>query len=160
MEIRPATTDDRESIREVARDTWHNTYNELEPDVIDETIDDWYSDDELERVLSEPGTAFLVAESDGNIVGFTHGVVQNDEGDVLRMAVHPDHQREGTGTALHEHLRADLEDFNMNRMRAIDLASNDSGRAFYEQLGFEQTGNGDVEIGGEDRHEVVYTLDI
>lgn len=160
MEIRPATTDDNEAIREVARDAWHDTYDELSSDVIDETIDDWYADEELERALETAGTAVLVAETDDGIVGFTHGVVQGDEGDVLRMYVHPDHQREGIGTALHERLRADLEDFNMNRMRAIDLASNDGGRAFYEELGFERTGDGEVEIGDEERREVVYTLEL
>ncbi|SFC29265.1 L-amino acid N-acyltransferase YncA [Halobiforma haloterrestris] len=160
MEIRPATADDREAIREVARDTWHDTYDELDADTIDETIDDWYGEAELERALSEAGTALLVAEVDGEVVGFTHGVVQGDEGDVLRMFVHPDHQREGVGTALHERLRDDLEDFNMKRMRAIDFASNDGGRAFYERLGFERTGEGEVEIGGEERKEVVYTLEL
>jgi GNAT superfamily N-acetyltransferase len=160
MEIRPATADDRESIREIARDTWHDTYDELSGDAIDETIDDWYADEELERALSTAGTAVLIAEAEGEVVGFTHGVVQEDEGDVLRMYVHPDHQREGVGTALHERLRDDLEDFNMERMRAIDLASNDGGRAFYEDLGFEQSGDGEVEIGDEQRKEVVYTLEL
>ncbi|WP_293032625.1 GNAT family N-acetyltransferase [Natronococcus sp.] len=160
MEIRPATADDRESLRELARETWHDTYDELSSDVIDETIDDWYGDEELERALSEPGTAVLVAEADGEIAGFAHGVVQGEEGDVLRMYVHPDHQREGIGTALHERLREDLEDFNMSWMRAIDLASNEGGRTFYEELGFEQTGEGEVEIGGESQREVVYTLEL
>ncbi|OIB55645.1 GNAT family N-acetyltransferase [Natrialba sp. SSL1] len=158
--IRPATADDREAIREVARDTWHDTYNELESDIIDETVDDWYADDELERALSKPGTAVLVAETDDGVVGFTHGVVQEDEGNVLRMYVHPDHQREGIGTALHERLRDDLADFNMNRMRAIDLASNEGGRTFYEELGFEETGGGTVEMGDEEYEEVVYTLEL
>ncbi|ELY98492.1 GNAT family N-acetyltransferase [Natrialba asiatica] len=160
MEIRPATADDRSAIREVARDTWHDTYDDLASDVIDDTVDDWYDDDELERALSKPGTAVLVAETDAGVVGFTHGVVQDDEGDVLRMYVHPDHQREGVGTALHERLRDDLADFNMNRMRAIDLASNATGRAFYEELGFEETDTGTVELGGEAHEEVVYTLSL
>jgi ribosomal protein S18 acetylase RimI-like enzyme len=160
MEIRPATADDRESLRELARETWHDTYDELSSEVVDETIDDWYGDEELERALSEPGTAVLVVEADGEIAGFAHGVVQGEEGDVLRMYVHPNHQREGVGTALHDRLREDLEDFNMSRMRAIDLASNEGGRAFYEELGFERTGDGEVEIGGEMRQEVVYTLEL
>ncbi|ELY64769.1 GNAT family N-acetyltransferase [Natronococcus jeotgali] len=160
MEIRPAATNDRESLRRIARETWHDTYDELSEETIDETIDDWYGDEELERALSEPGTAVLVAEADGEVVGFTHGVVQGEEGDVLRMYVHPDRQREGIGTALHERLREDLEDFNMSLMRAIDLASNEGGRAFYEGLGFERTGDGEVEIGGESRREVVYTLEL
>lgn len=89
------------------------------------------------------------------MVGFTHGVVQGDEGDVLRMYVDPDHWCKGIGTAL----RDDLLDRNMKRMRAIGLAANDIGRRFYEQLGFEQTGEGEVEIGGETVREVVYTIE-
>ena len=160
MDIRPAIASDRGAIRVVARDTWHDTYDELGPETIDETVDEWYADDALEEELERPGTAFLVAEADGEVVGFTHGVVQGDEGDVLRMVVHPDHQREGIGTALHERLREDLEDFNMKRMRAIDLASNEASRRFYEGLGFERTEEGFVEIGGEERQEAVYTLEL
>ncbi|PCR91724.1 GNAT family N-acetyltransferase [Natrinema ejinorense] len=160
MEIRPATREDRDRIRAVARETWHATYDELEADTIDETIDEWYGDEALETALSKPGTAFLVAERGGEIVGFTHGVVTEDEGDVLRMSVHPDHQGEGIGTALYERLREDLRDFNMERMRAIDLASNEGGRKFYEDHGFEPTDEDNVEIGGEQRREVVYTLEL
>jgi len=160
MEIRPATPDDRAAIRDLARETWHDTYDELDAETIDSTVDDWYADDALERALDEPGTTVLVAADDGEIVGFTHGVVQGDEGDVLRMYVHPDHQGEGIGTALHERLRTDLEDFNMKRMRAIDFASNEDSRRFYENLGFEQTDTGDVEIGGETHEEAVYTLEL
>ncbi|WP_049928769.1 GNAT family N-acetyltransferase [Halopiger goleimassiliensis] len=160
MEIRPATVDDREPIRRVAREAWHDTYDELAPDTIDETIDDWYGDESFADALEEPGTAVLVAEVDGEVVGFTHGVVHEDEGDVLRMYVHPDHQGEGVGTALHERLREDLEDLSMNRMRAIDLASNDASRAFYERLGFERTDEAEVEFGDETHTEAVYTLEL
>ncbi|WP_226039706.1 GNAT family N-acetyltransferase [Natrinema sp. DC36] len=160
MEIRPAIRDDREQIRAVARETWHDTYDELDDETIDETIDEWYGDEALETALSKPGTAFLVAEADGDLVGFTHGVVTAEEGDVLRMSVHPDHQGEGIGTALYERLREDLRDFNMERMRAIDLASNEGGREFYETHGFEPTDEDEVEIGGKRRREVVYTLEL
>ncbi len=175
MELRPATREDRAAIRRVARATWHDTYDELDADTIDDTVDEWYGDEALETALSKPGTAFLVAtvdsaehgsansrtqSGDDEVVGFTHGVVAEDEGDILRMSVHPDHQGEGIGTALYERLREDLRDFNMERMRAIDLASNESGRAFYEGHGFEPTDENDVEIGGEQRREVVYTLEL
>ncbi|OAQ52949.1 GCN5-related N-acetyltransferase [Natrinema mahii] len=160
MELRPATRKDRSAIRRVARATWHDTYDELDADTIDDTVDEWYGDEALETALSKPGTAFLVAVKGGDVVGFTHGVVSEDEGDVLRMSVHPDQQGEGIGTALYERLREDLQDFNMERMRAIDLASNEGGREFYEDHGFEPTDENDVEIGGEQRREVVYTLEL
>lgn len=160
IDIRPATREDREAIREVARATWHETYDELPTETIDSTVDDWYDDEDFATALEKPGTAVIVAERDDEIVGFTHGVIHDDEGDVLRMYVHPDDQREGIGTALHERLRATLEDVNMKRIRAMDLASNDGGRAFYEALGFERTGTGTVQLGDEQYEECVYTLEL
>ncbi|THE66289.1 N-acetyltransferase [Salinadaptatus halalkaliphilus] len=160
MGLRPATPDDREAIRTVARAAWHDTYDDIEGETIDATIDDWYGDESFESVLEQPGTAVLVAERDDEVVGFAHGVVHDDEGDILRMYVHPDHQDEGIGTALHERLREDLEDFNMNRMRAIDLESNEASREFYEGQGFERTDEATVELGDEEYTEAVYTLEL
>ena len=173
MEIRDATEDDHEAIRDVARATWHDTYDELEGETIDETVEEWYADDELDAAIegwyADGGlaieldaleTEFLVAEVDGEVVGFTHGIVQGEEGDVLRMYVHPDHQGEGIGTALHERLYERLEDADIERIRALDLASNDAARAFYESLGFEETDEGTVRIDNEEYGEAVYTLDL
>ena len=173
---RPATSDDREAIREVARAAWHDAYDDLDAETIDQTVDDWYDDESFETALDKPGTAVIVAEvggpaedagdgadtatDDRDLVGFVHGVVSEDEGDVLRIYVHPDHQGHGIGTGLHERLREDFADFNMARMRAIDLASNDASRRFYEELGYDRREEGSVEIGGEERQEAVYTLEL
>jgi len=110
MNVRSATSDDFEAITAVARDTWHDTYDELEADMIDRTVDNWYTDDSMP--LEAPGTVVLVAERaeersadgsrtesderDGDLVGFTHAVVQGETADILRMYVHPDHQGEGS----------------------------------------------------------------
>jgi len=60
MNVRSATSDDFEAITAVARDTWHDTYDELEADMIDRTVDNWYTDDSMP--LEAPGTVVLVAE--------------------------------------------------------------------------------------------------
>lgn len=173
MEIRDAVATDRTAIRELARETWHDTYDELDPATIDATVDDWYADDELETAiggwyadgslvidLEDMETVFLVATVDDELVGFTHGLVQGDTGDVLRMYVHPDHQGEGIGTALHERLCEHLASYDIGRIRALDLASNEASRAFYQSLGFEQTDEGTVEIDGERYPEAVYSQDL
>lgn len=160
MEIRSATTDDVSAIRRVARASWEATYDGiLDDDTIEETVADWYSDETLADALDRPGTAFLVATDGDDLVGFCHGVCQDDEGDVLRMYLHPDYCRQGIGTRLHERLRDDLLDINMKRMRAMVMADNDIGNSFYRHLGFEKTGEGQVEIGGETYDENVYTLE-
>ncbi|WP_226483146.1 GNAT family N-acetyltransferase [Natrinema amylolyticum] len=173
MNVRSATADDFEAITTVARATWHDTYDELESDVIDRTVDDWYTDDSMP--LEAPGTIVLVAErdgagrgsasgrtqsGDGDLVGFTHAVAQGDTADILRMYVHPDHQGEGIGSALHERLISEIEPYDVDRIRSIDFAFNNASRAFYEGLGFEQTDEGDVEIDGEYYPEAVYTLEV
>lgn len=160
MEIRPATANDFGTIREVAHRSWDAAYADLlDDDVITDTVEDWYSNDTLSDALDEPGTVFLVATDGDRIVGFCHGVCQDDEGDVLRLYVDPDRWDEGVGTRLHERLRDDLLDFNMKRMRAIVLADNDRGNRFYRDLGFAKTGEGEVELGDRTYTENVYTLE-
>ncbi|MFC4540597.1 GNAT family N-acetyltransferase [Halosolutus amylolyticus] len=169
MKIRSATPEDFEAIRAVARETWHDTYDELDAETIEYTVENWYTDDSMP--LEAPGTVVLVAEteadgsassrtqSDGDVVGFTHAVVQGEQADILRMYVHPDHQGEGVGSALHERLLAAIEGDDVDRVRSFDFSFNDVSRAFYEGLGFEKTGEDEVEIDGEFYPEAVYTLE-
>ncbi len=161
MEIRPAASGDFEAVREVARRAWHETYEGvLDEELMDATVDDWYSERSLTETAERPGTALLVAVEDGDVIGFCHGVVVGDEGDVLRLYVDPERWGEGVGTALFERFREDLVDFNMRRLRAMVLADNERGAAFYESLGFERSGEAETELGGETYREAVYTLDL
>ncbi|ELZ15766.1 GNAT family N-acetyltransferase [Natrinema thermotolerans] len=158
MNVRSATEDDFDAITAVARATWHDTYDELDAETIDDTVDAWYTDDSMP--LEAPGTVVLVCERDDELVGFTHAVAQGETADVLRMYVHPDHQGEGVGSALHERLMATLEETEAEEVRSFDFAFNDASRRFYEGLGFEQTDEGEVEIDGEYYPEAVYTLEL
>ncbi|QRV17203.1 GNAT family N-acetyltransferase [Haloterrigena salifodinae] len=166
MRIRPAADDDFPDIRAIARKTWHDTHDELDEDLIDRTVDDWYTDDSMP--LEAPGTVVLVVEatdgirpdSNGEIVGFTHAVVQGDTADILRMYVDPDRQAAGVGTDLHERLVEQLRVYDVERIRAFDFAFNDASRRFYEGLGFERTDVSEVEIDGEFYDEAVYTLEL
>ncbi|MFA9428156.1 N-acetyltransferase family protein [Natronorubrum sp. A-ect3] len=158
MNIRPADAEDFEAIKAVARKTWHDTYDELEADMIDRTVDDWYTSDSMP--LEAPGTVVLVVEHDDEIVGFTHAVAQGETADILRMYVDPDCQGEGVGSDLHERLIEQLEAYDVDRIRSFDFAFNDTSRNFYEGLGFEQTDTGEVEIDGENYDEAVYTLEL
>ncbi|QSX00517.1 GNAT family N-acetyltransferase [Haloterrigena alkaliphila] len=159
MHIRSADADDFAAIKAVARETWHDTYDELDDALIDRTVDNWYTDDSMP--LEAPGTVVLVVErDDGEIVGFTHAVAQGETADILRMYVAPDAQGEGIGADLHERLVDRLEAYDADRLRSFDFAFNDASRRFYEGLGFEQTDTGEVEIDGEYYDEAVYTLEL
>ena len=158
MNIRPAEPDDFDAIKAVARETWHDTYDELEAELIDRTVDEWYTDDSMP--LEAPGTIVLVVEDDdGDVSGFTHAVAQGETADILRMYVSPSVQGEGVGTDLHERLVEQLEVYDVDRIRAFDFAFNEASREFYEGLGFEQTDTGEVVIDGDTYDEAVYTLE-
>ncbi|WP_137291253.1 GNAT family N-acetyltransferase [Natronorubrum halophilum] len=172
MNIRPAESGDFGAIKAVAREAWHDAYDELEADLIDRTVDDWYTDDSMP--LGAPGTVVLVVEraehrsanegrtasDDGELVGFTHAVAQGETADILRMYVEPDAQGEGIGTDLHEYLLEQLEMYDIERVRSFDFAFNDTSRRFYEGLGFERTDTGEVTIEDEQYDEAVYTFEL
>lgn len=158
MRIRPAEAADFSAIKAVARATWHDTYDELEAELIDRTVDRWYTDDSMP--LGAPGTVVLVVEVEGSVVGFTHAVAQGETADILRMYVEPDRQGDGVGTDLHECLVEQLEVYDVDRIRAFDFAFNDTSQQFYESQGFEQTDTGEVEIDGEFYDEAVYSREL
>lgn len=63
-----------------------------------------------------------------------------DEGEILNLAVHPEHLRRGLGTALvHETLR-DLGKAGARRVFLEVRASNAVAQTFYHGLGFEPAG--------------------
>lgn len=159
MEIRPATEEDFESVRDVARRAWSAAYAEIMDDEsIDGTISSWYSDESLADAVERPGTMFLVATDGGELLGFCHAVCFEDEGDLLRLYVEPDHWGGGIGTALYERLRGDLRDINMKRLKAMVLSDNERGTGFYRRLGFEKTDEATVEIGDGEYGESVYSV--
>ncbi len=75
-----------------------------------------------------------VAESNGSVVGFSHVV----PGEIVAIFVHPDHVREGIGSALVRHalIKARLN----HRGEAIRIDSTLNAQRFYETLGFSKTG--------------------
>lgn len=169
--IRRALDADADGIRRVARAAWHHAYDSLESDVIDETISDWYADplgsalhgwasgvpandlDDIEATL-------LVAQADEEIVGFTQGISMYTTGTMLRLYVHPDYHGEGVGTALYDRLEAIFLEHGVEQFRALDLASNDRSREFFEHFGFEQVNTRTLTIGGDPYDEAVYSREL
>lgn len=159
MEIRRATLDDREPIREIARRAWRMAYGDvLGEHAIDETVADWYSESYVADALERDDTVFLVAEGDDGITGFAHGVRDNDDGDILRIYVHPDHCRQGIGTTLLERTQDELAAAGVDRIKGMVLTANDIGNSFYQNAGFDLVDTNQTEIDDEFYEENVYEL--
>ena len=88
----------------------------------------------------EASTIVLVAEADGTIVGFVAYLLNDADrtGEVWLLAVHPDHQRRGVGTALNNAALAKMREGGM--VLAVVGTGGDEGHAparrAYEKVGY------------------------
>ena len=162
MDVRGAKLGDVESIRDVAERAWDVAYDGILPDeVIDETVEDWYSREFVERALSREETVLLVAVEDEEVVGFAHAVSEEgEEGDLLRLYVDPDRWDRGIGTRLFERVREELGNAGIRRLKAMVLAENEIGNAFYRDLGFQREATERTTIDGAEFEENTYAMSI
>jgi len=81
-----------------------------------------------------------VLEEQGKIIGFAIMQIVLDEGEIINIAIHREHQRLGHGRRLLAHL---IELAKLQQVKTLYLevrASNHAARELYRGLGFTQTG--------------------
>lgn len=158
MEIRTATDADAAAIVEVAERSWERDY----PDIVSretatEGVTDWYDEGGIAEEIDRADAVVLVAERDDEVVGFVHGIYSEGTGHLLRVYVKPDHRGEGVGAALVEAGTDRLFDCGADSVRAMVLADNEPGNAFYRSLGFDrQEETYRTEVAGEFYEERVW----
>lgn len=161
MKIRVAHAEDIDAIRELARVSWETDYPDiLSRENVENAVNDWYGRERLREEFSYPWTHIYVAMDDGELVGFAHAVLAEDEGTILRIYVHPKARRRGIGRALFERTRDELQRHDIDHLNAMVLADNDLGNEFYTDLDLELTEKGETMIGDESFEENRYTLDL
>lgn len=159
MQYRQAAVGDIEAIQRVARAAWTTDYPDIvNREAITETVHEWYSDDRLADDVLGSNAIVVVAEDD-EIVGFAHAVWTERRGDVLRLYVTPSRREEGIGRELLESTITYLSNRGVERTRAMVLAANDAGNAFYRSAGFERVDTAETTIGGDYYEEHVYARD-
>lgn len=100
-----------------------------------------WSEDSFEREIKENNIAFyIVAESDGVLVGYAGLWCIVDEGHITNVAVHPDYRRRHIGEALISIL---LEHTIKNGIKSHTLevrVTNEAAQSLYRKFGFEPVG--------------------
>ena len=157
-----AQPDDIDAIRGVAKASWEHDYPEiLSRESVETALNDWYSRDRLREELADPWThIYVAADGDGSVVGFAHGVLDGEAGNILRIYVRPDARRRGIGEALFDRVRHELRRHDIARLNAMVLADNELGNEFYADRGFELADRAETTIGGERFGENTYVLDV
>ena len=99
-----------------------------------------WSENSIASELCNPLSMWLVAETDGIVVGYVGSQTVMDETDMMNIAVHPDCRRQGIAAALVNALVASLQDMGSHSLTLEVRASNVPARALYDMLGFQQVG--------------------
>lgn len=172
MRTRDATPADAEAVAAVSLASCEAVYGGvLDDEALLESVRDPEFPSELRSWLGRlplPGVSYLVAERDGELVGFaqylwppadTEPFVGDGEALLHSLYAHPDHWGTGVGTALVdagvERLPADL-----TTLRLAVLKDNELGQSFYESYGFDRTGEAVVETMGGAYDCWVYSLSL
>lgn len=101
---------------------------------------DPWSENSIASELCNPLSMWLVAETDGIVVGYVGSQTVMDETDMMNIAVHPECRRQGVAAALVNALIASLKDAGSHSLTLEVRASNAPARALYDMLGFQQVG--------------------
>jgi L-amino acid N-acyltransferase YncA len=140
VDIRRATPDDADAIEHVRTDTWRATYRGLMPDAVLDRLG--YDGAERRRGMAamSEDRFVLVAEHDGEIVGFCYGGPSRVSdpaypGEVYAIYVLPSHQGHGHGSALLRDGARECLDRGWRAMLVWVLHDNWPSRRFYERMG-------------------------
>jgi ribosomal protein S18 acetylase RimI-like enzyme len=121
MQIRSFQLSDYRSVAELLKEV-------LSEECCEETMD------AFARQLSWDSDLVLVALHEETIVGVLIGTIDHQKGYLYRVAVHPDHQRQGAGTALVSAMNARFRQRNVLKVLIAGDKHNEVLRPFYESL--------------------------
>jgi ribosomal protein S18 acetylase RimI-like enzyme len=96
--------------------------------------------DSRERIAHEikgGDVIFLVAESDGEIVGSLLGTSDGRKGWINRLAVHPDYQRKGAAKQLMHAVEKTFEERDILVIGCLIHDDNLPSRNFFESMGYD-----------------------
>lgn len=127
----------------------------LSPRELDAVVEDRFADERLAEWREDDDAVFLVVEDEGSAVALGKGTRSDGGGAVEWLFVDPEHRGQGHATELLDTLVDELG----SEVRALALAANSEGEQFFERFDFERVDEREVEYGGENLTEHVYSRD-
>jgi ribosomal protein S18 acetylase RimI-like enzyme len=142
VSVRIATPDDADAIERVRTDTWRATYRGLIPDRVLDALgyDGSRRRQHMARMPLQPDRFVLVAEHDGEVVGFANGGPSRVDdkahpGEIHAIYVLPSHQGHHHGTSLLSSAARELVARGWRGMLIWVLRGNQPSRRWYEHMG-------------------------
>lgn len=94
----------------------------------------------LEEGLSSPWDTYWVAEEQGHIIGYANLRVLAGEGEIQRIAVHPEYRRRGIGKKLMEEMTSFATKQGVGDITLEVRAGNQAAICLYKSYGFSEEG--------------------
>lgn len=134
-------------------------------DTIVAVLDRWWGGPSGERAhpvfFYELGGNALIAEEDGELVGFLLGFLTDDTprtGYVHLVGIHPNHRRRSVGKLLYMQFAERAKAAGASRIKAITTVGNEGSVRFHEALGFAVHEDGSY--AGKGRGRIVFTREL
>jgi ribosomal protein S18 acetylase RimI-like enzyme len=145
--IRDMTLEDLKDVQDVAKTSWHATYEGIIPLSVQENfLKSAYNDEMMKARLVR--SFLFVAEVTVKIVGFANFSPVNEEGDAELSAIYlsPEYQGKGIGTTLLN--QGILKIDGVKKIYLNVEKENNIGVTFYEAKGFKQIEEFDEDFDG------------
>lgn len=159
MNVRDATTGDREAIETVARASFDESYGSfVEDEAIETLVSNLYGPDGFGERLGRQSDLFLVAEDD-EIVGFAEGALRSERplaAELYWLHVAPERREEGISDHLVGQFQDRVRDSGAVVIRGMVLAGNEDGADYYRAHGFEHADTRAVDLGDQAQEELVF----
>lgn len=101
---------------------------------------DPWSEKSIASELENPLAKWLVALDGERVVGYVGSQTVMDETDMMNLAVHADHRRQGIGESLIQALVILLKENGSRQLTLEVRSSNHAARELYGKMGFTQAG--------------------
>ncbi len=165
ISIRPATPADADALGLVHATTWRETYHGMVSEEFLDNLTPEKSAGYWRRVFARmrPESLVFALLLDRKIIGYTSGGPARDaipevDGEIYTLYLLPEHQGNGLGRFMMEHLLAELRATGLQTFGVWVLEENPT-RAFYKRMGGRFTRSKVIEIAGESVTEELWIWD-
>lgn len=161
-DVRLAVAQDAVGIGNVAQRTWNDTYvGIILPENQERLLGRWYTPAALEEAIGQSESWFYVAVVQGEVIGFAQFIVrENGRGELTRIYVLPEWQRQGVGSGLLREGLAALSTHGAEEVFVHVEKGNARGIGFYERRGFHQVREFSVELPEQNLELLEYAISL
>ncbi|WP_343046071.1 ribosomal protein S18-alanine N-acetyltransferase [Parasphingorhabdus flavimaris] len=127
IDIQPGNLGDLREIMRIMETAFPKTYGE------------GWNHHQCRSMLSMPSAKLLIARTYNTVCGFVISRQAADEEELLMIAVSPDHQRQGVGHCLLEHMLLTARSDDVSSV-FLEMRANNPAAKLYAEFGFHQIG--------------------